>query len=356
MPLVSATDLRNITKNILQNEGATEANASRVAEGLVASNLAGHDSHGVQMVMGYANAIREGYIDPSAEPEIVQETSSTALVRGHWGFGHVAAKFALEAAVAKAKRESIAWVNLVEANHTGRVGEYVEMAVDGGIATIITVGGAGEETPMAVPFGGREALLSTNPIAFGFPAGDEPPLIADFATTTVAGGKVLLAKNKGEELPPGCVVDSDGVPSTNPEDYYDGGALVQFGGHKGYAISLLVEFMGRILGPADDFVDTDRGGPMFRRGASFRHVGVSILAMDPRTFEGSASAAEKSARFLRKLRSAPTATAVSNVMSPGDQERTSRFERGAVGIPIPDEVWDGIQALLAYPSERPRVP
>ena len=356
MPVASATDLRNVAKRILQNEGATEANASRVAEGLVASNLAGHDSHGVQMVMAYANAIREGHIDPAAEPEIGRETSSTALVRGNWGFGHVSAKFALGVAVAKAKRESIAWVNLVETNHTGRVGEYAEMAAERGIATVITVGGAGEDTPMAIPFGGREALLSTNPIAFGFPAGHEPPLIADFATTTIAGGKVLLARNKGDALPPGCVVDRDGTPSTNPDDYYDGGALVQFGGHKGYAISLLVEFMGRILGAADDYGDTDRGGPMFRRGASFRHVGMSIVAMDPRAFEGRTSAVEKSAKFLRKLRSAPPAIGVSEVMSPGDPERTSRIEREAAGIPIPDEVWDGIQALLASPSERPRVP
>ena len=356
MPVKSADELRAVAEKVLWNAGADKAAAERVAQGLISSNLAGHDSHGVQLVLAYANAIREGHVVPTARPEIARETSNTALVKGNWGFGHVSAKYALDIAVEKALKEHLAWVNLVEANHTGRVGEYAEMAVERGVAAIITIGGGGEETPMAVPFGGREALLATNPIAFGFPGGDQPPLIADFATTTIAGGKVLLARNRGETLPEGCIVDRYGRPSTNPEDYYDGGALVSFGGYKGYAIGLLVEFLGRILGASDDFAETERGGPMFRRGASFRHAGMSILAIDPGTFGGDMRAAVRSADFLNKVRASRPAEGVEQVMAPGDPERKTRRLREAQGIPVPNEVWKGITDLLADPTRRPDVP
>ncbi len=356
MPVKSAGELRAVAERVLRNAGADEAAAARVAQGLISSNLAGHDSHGAQLLLAYANAIREGQVVPTARPELARETRNTALVKGNWGFGHVSAKYALDIAVEKALKERLAWVNLVEANHTGRVGEYVEMAVDRGVAALITVGGAGEETPMAVPFGGRDALLATNPIAFGFPGGDEPPLIADFATTTIAGGKVLLARNRGETLPEDCIVDRHGAPSTNPDDYYDGGALVSFGGYKGYAIALLVEFLGRILGASDDFAETERGGPMFRRGASFRHSGMSIFAIDPSTFGGDTAAAAKSGEFLNKVRASRPAEGVEQVMAPGDPERKTRRAREAQGIPVSDEVWQGIIDLLEDPTRRPDVP
>ena len=356
MPVKSADELRAVAEQVLQNAGADRPAAERVAQALISSNLAGHDSHGVQMVLAYANAIREGHIVPTARPEIVRETRNTALVRGNWGFGHVAAKYALDIAIEKALEERLAWVNLVEANHTGRVGEYAEMAVERGVAALITVGGGGEETPMAVPFGGRDALLSTNPIAFGFPGGDEPPLIADFATTTIAGGKVLLARNRGDTLPEGCVVDRYGRPSTDPEDYYGGGALVSFGGYKGYAIALLVELLSRVLGASDDFAESERGGPMFRRGASFRHAGMSIVALDPGTFGGEMGAAVKSAQFLSKVRESRPALGVERVMAPGDPERETRRVREAQGIPVADEVWKAITELLEDPTRRPDVP
>ena len=181
-------------------------------------------------------------------------------------------------------------------------------------------------------------------------------MIADFATTTIAGGKVLLARNRGETLPEGCIVDRYGRPSTNPEDYYDGGALVSFGGYKGYAIGLLVEFLGRILGASDYFAETERGGPMFRRGASFRHAGMSILAIDPGTFGGDAVAAVRSGDFLNKVRASRPAEGVEQVMAPGDPERKTRLLREAQGILVADEVWKGITDLLADPKRRPDVP
>ena len=162
-------------------------------------------------------------------------------------------------------------------------------------------------------------------------------------------------RNRGDALPEGCIVDRNGAPSTDPNDYYDGGALVQFGGYKGYAVGLLVEFLGRILGASDDYADTERGGPMFRRGASFRRSGMSILAMDPGTFGGDL-AAVKSAGFLRKVRSSRAAEGFDQVMAPGDPERKTRQMREAEGVPVPDEVWDGITELLADPSRRPAVP
>ena len=114
-------------------------------------------------------------------------------------------------------------VTLVETTHIGRLGEYAEMAAHDGLIIILAAGGFGVETPAAVPHGGRAPILHTNPIAMGFPSGDAP-MIVDFATTTVAGGKVMLALSKGQEVPPGCIVDSEGRPTTNPADLFAGGA------------------------------------------------------------------------------------------------------------------------------------
>ena len=119
---------------------------------------------------------------PTAWPEVLTETPTTALVSGNWTFGHVAAKYAMEVAIAKARDQNVATVSLVKALHIGRVGEYAEMAVATGMIALVWASGYGAEVPVAVPFGGRAPVLHTNPIAIGVPAGEETPMVMDFAT------------------------------------------------------------------------------------------------------------------------------------------------------------------------------
>jgi len=190
---------------------------------------------------------RVGEIVPDALPEVKVESPTSALVTGHWTFGQVAAKYATEKAIEKALQHSMSVVSLIQSHHLGRLGEYVEMASAKGLVSMIFGGGYAEENPVAVPYGGVRRTLSTNPIAMGFPGGDGDGMLFDFATTAASGVKVANARKKKEPLPLGWIVDKAGNPSTNAEDFFDGGGYLPFGGHKGYALMVGAEFLGRIF-------------------------------------------------------------------------------------------------------------
>ena len=137
MPTIAAEDLHDLTRRVLLAAGADDRNATRVADALVSSNLSGVDTHGVFHLPRYVNEIREGMLAPTAWPEVLTETPTTALVSGNWTFGHVVAKYAMEVAIAKARDQNVATVSLVRAMHIGRVGEYAEMAVANGMIALV---------------------------------------------------------------------------------------------------------------------------------------------------------------------------------------------------------------------------
>ena len=341
MPTITADDLHGLTTRVLLAAGADERNAVRVADALVLSNLSGVDTHGVFHLPRYVTEIRDGTVVPTAWPEIVSETPTSALVSGNWTFGHVVAKFAMDTAIAKARDQNMATVSLVRATHIGRVGEYAEMAVAEGMVALVWASGYGAEEPVAVPYGGRKPLLHTNPISIGVPAGDETPMVMDFATTTIAGSKARVAALKGEQVPPGSLVDEEGRPTTDPSGYPKRGGMVAFGGHKGYAFMLANEFLGRVLSGADDYVEGERGGPLMR------HQGVTMIVLRADLFQPMAEFTRRSDELKRQVNAAPPAAGVDEVLVPGDLEARSREKRRRDGIPIPDEVWKSLVDVAA---------
>ena len=343
MIIRTALELLAWVQQIFQAAGADERNAQAVAEHLVDANLAGVDTHGIQHVPGYLNAIKTGALVPTAWPEIVSETPTTALVSGNWTFGHAAARFAMQAACAKAGEQGAAVVSLVRANHIGRLGFYAEMAAAQGLVSMTWAGGFGVDAPAAAPYGGRGRLLHTNPISMAFPGGDEPAPMFDFATTTVAGMKVINAHRRGQQLPPGCIIDKDGAPSLNPQDYYDGGAYLPFGGHKGYALMVAVECLGRLFSGSDSFAEAPLGG-------NFGHQGVTMIAFRADLFQPVAAFEQSVDGLARRLRDTPPAPGFDEVLVPGDMERRSRAARQRDGIPIPDDVWQSLTAAAAAQS------
>ena len=248
MPTVPERDLHDVVRRILDAAGASAENATRMADALVKSNVRGVDTHGVFHLAGYVKAVQDGKLDATASPSIVRETPNTALIDGNRTFGHVAAKFATEVAVRKARENDVAVVGMVRSEHIGRLGEYAEMAADEGVVSIVC--GAGYSllgSKVAAPYGGSKGLLSSNPIAIGFPGGEESAMVFDYATTAMANSKMNLYKMRNEELPAGTVIDKDGYPTTNPTAVQEGGFLLPFGGHKGYALMMAVEFLGQVL-------------------------------------------------------------------------------------------------------------
>jgi LDH2 family malate/lactate/ureidoglycolate dehydrogenase len=331
-----AERLQALTQAIFERVGAPPDIAQRVAEALVESNLAGHDSHGVIRIPSYVEAVRRGHVIPDARPTVQKESAVLALVDGGWAFGQVSAAFATDLAVRKAREHGLAAVGIVRCTHIGRLGEYPTMAAAQNVASLIVAGGFGGPGATAAPYGGARPLFGTNPLAIGFPVKDRPPVIIDFATTAVAAGKIQVALAKGEPLPPGAILDRHGRPTTDPRDYYEGGMLLPFGGHKGYGLAVAVELLGRVLTGADLFAEPGRGGPVYERS------GVLILAIATGAFQDVETVLAEAARTVARIKAVPPAEGFAEVLVPGEPEFRTRAERLRTGLPVPETTWHAI--------------
>ena len=324
-----ASYLHAITRQLFMAAGAPRHIAADVAEILVKANLAGHDSHGVLRIPAYLKGISEGRIVPTAEPEVLKETTNTLLLDGGYGFGHYTARRGVQLAIEKAKQSNICCVSFVRTGHIGRLGEYAETAAQAGCIGIIAHGFGGKNLGRVTPFGGAQGALSTNPMAVGIPTGAGAPFIIDFATSVVAEGKLQVARSKNADLPEGYIVDKHGRPSTRTADFYDGGYLLPFGGHKGYALSLFICLLGGLAGNFDPEQN--------RLGGEFMQV-INIEAFTP------LAAYQQSARaFLDGIKAMPPAPGFEEVLVPGDFEHRSRLKRLADGIEVPETIYSQIQ-------------
>ena len=332
----TAGELRRLTRQILEAAGAVPDQAEIVADHLVLANLRGVDSHGVWHIQGYVRAIRDGHIRIAAEPKIARETPASALVQGDWTFGHVVGRFAMQTAIAKAGNQGLSVVSLVQTHHIGRLGHYAEMAAAEGMVSMVWAGGQGAEKPAAVPYGGRKALFHTNPIAMGLPAGGQAPVIIDFATSATAGVKVINAFNRNQQLPPDSVVDKDGNPTTDPRRFMDGGAHLPFGGHKGYALMLATEMLGRTFSGADDGAELDYSDPLFRRH------GATLIVFRADLFQPLSQYNRRADDLARRALAIPPAPGFKEVLLPGVPEDRAQQARRRNGIPIADDIWETI--------------
>jgi LDH2 family malate/lactate/ureidoglycolate dehydrogenase len=322
--------------------GATDANAKRVTVSLIDASLVGHDSHGVIRIVQYIQAIEKGHLNPAAEPVIIQETPTTSLVDGKWTFGQVSGEIAMRKALEQAKTHGIAIAGLTRAYHIGRLGEYSEMAYHDGMIGLILAGGfeglGGASGNLGVaPFGGARPAFGTNPISFGIPAGDKPGVMVDFATSAVAGGKVAVARAKGMPLPEGCILDKDGKPTTRAEEFYDGGMLLPFGGHKGYGLAVVIELLGRMLTGADRCREEPCGGGVYTRSGSI------FVAIDPGIFRPFADFVSATDKFLDHVSKVPPAPGFKEVLIPGEPEHRTRSLRITEGLSIPESSWQVLQ-------------
>jgi len=331
MPTIAPDELRSLGRDIFVGAGVPSESARQVADSLVDANLAGHDSHGVIRVPAYVDLVREGRVAATAQPELVHETASIGVVDGHWAFGQLTARQSMAIAVAKAQDCGIAAVAARACNHIGRVGEWVEMAAAEGLIGFATVSMYGLGLA-AAPHGGAERAMSTNPIAFGLPSATRGNVVADFATTTVAEGKLQVARAKGSAVPPGCIIDAHGQPSTSPQDFYDGGALLPFGAHKGYGLAVVSQLLslaltGALAAPQGEFSS-----------------GAFFVCVDPGAFGPRAAYGESADQLLGQIKAVRPAPGFEAVLLPGEPEQRARAARAA-GVPVDDVTWGKLQEL-----------
>jgi LDH2 family malate/lactate/ureidoglycolate dehydrogenase len=327
------TEIAALAREILELAGADEVNASITAEHLARADECGVHSHGVVHLPGYVDDIEAGRLDPVAKPGVLREDKTSAVVSGNWTFGQVAALDAIRLGVAKAREHGLALVGLVESHHIGRLGHFTELAGREGAITMIWGGGYAEEDPHSAPYGGRQRVLGTNPIAFGFPGGEEPPMGFDFATTAVAGMKIATARRRGEALPPGSIVDRAGRPTTNPEDFFAGGAHLPFGGHKGYAIAMAAEWLGRILTGSDAYADSIHGGRILG------HQGVSFIVIRADLFTPIEQFHARADEMSRRTRNVAPAPGFDRVLVPGELEFRTAERQQRDGVEMEEAVW-----------------
>jgi hydroxycarboxylate dehydrogenase B len=334
MPNVAPDELRAIGRAVFSAIGSPDEVAGLVADSLVDANLAGHDSHGVIRIPSYVQMAREGRVAAEATPVVTHETPTTAVVDGRWGFGQVTARRSMEVAVEKARASGIGAVSAVACNHIGRLGEWAELAATNGMVGFVTVALHGG-SQAAAPFGGAERVMSTNPLAFGIPGpnGSVASLV-DFATTAVAEGKLRVARAKGAQVPPGSIQDAEGRPTTDPNDFYNGGMLLPFGGHKGYGLAVTVELLGLAL-----------TGAFGHRRDAFAS-GSFCLAISPEAFGSREGYEEAVAEITQRIKAVRPAPGFEAVLLPGEPEQRARAARSA-GVPIEDATWQALQATMA---------
>ncbi len=343
MPDVHAAVLHRFASDLLCAVGTQQGAAEIIADSLVDANLAGHDSHGVLRLPAYLAGARQGHVLPTAVPRLVSQSEATAIVDAAHGWGQPAMWMATRAAIDRAREHGLGAAVVHRCYHIGRVAPYVEsIAREGMIGQAMA-----NAAPAVAPFGGRSRVMGTNPMAWAVPrAADAPPICLDVATAGVAEGKLRVARARGFPVPAGNIVDREGRPTTEPGDFYAGGALLPFGGHKGSGFSLLAQFIGRGLAQMDP---SDYDGP---RGVN----GPFVLAIDIARFTDlDRFRAEVEAQCAAVTDCLP-AEGVEAVLLPGQPELAMRAIRERDGVPIPDSTWQELEALardhgVAPPSE-----
>ena len=319
--------LAALVEAVFANAGSGEAEAETVARRLVGANLAGHDSHGVVRAPAYLAWVEAGTLVPNQSLSVVFENDSLAVVDGNFGFGQVLGEQAVALGAGKCRRAGLSLVGLRNSGHVGRVGDWAIQAAEAGLLSLHFVNTSGGGILVA-PWGGTDRRLSANPIAAGIPVPGRPPIVVDLSTCVIAEGKIRVARNKGVPVPENAIIDSAGRPTVDPERFYADppGAILPIAGHKGYALSVLVEALaGALTG----------GGSSHPGNATADRVcnGMLSIFIDPATVAGESFGADM-ARLAAWAKDSPKAEGFSEILMPGDPEENARAARLANGIPL----------------------
>lgn len=337
MPTVQAGRLRRIAARLLEKSGASRSEAETVARHVVGANLTGHDSHGVIQIPTYIDRVDRRHIVPGAAIDIVQESPTTTVIDGNWGFGYVVNEYAMNLTIEKARKSNVAAATVFRQGHVGRAASYPLMAVKAGMIAMMTAD-SGRSPKAVAPFGGRAPRLGTNPIAIAMPSNLDGPIFIDMATSAVAKGKVKLAQARGDAIPTGWVIDKDGHDTTDPAAVDDGGVLLPLGGdigYKGYGLAAMVEiFSGLLTGLGFGIEPTGR-----------HNDGCFMAVFNVAAFRPLDQFKAEVTEFAAYLKDTPTAAGVDEVYYPGEVEYLCEQRRRVEGIAVEDATWTKLTAL-----------
>ncbi len=333
---VSADELTQVVRAVFQSRGLSERDAGIMADSLVHANLRGVDSHGVMRAPHYVSRVEKGSINPRPHARVERTGAATATIDGDHGFGQVSNWDAMGLAIEMARESGVGFVGVMHSNHCGALSFFVHRAIDADC-----IGMAFTQTDKGVvPFGGRLPFCGTNPLCFGIPAASGPPVVLDMATSTVAGGHIYKARMENRPIPPTWALDTSGKPTTDPHQaaYWTPAA-----GAKGYGLGVVIDMLTGILsgGAFGPHIPIMYGDLDKRRNLC--HL---VAALDYRRFAGGPQFREHVAAMVADLHAAPAADGVERVQAPGEPEYLRSLERAKNGIPLDENVWNELTALL----------
>ncbi|MGF1638980.1 MAG: Ldh family oxidoreductase [Cyclobacteriaceae bacterium] len=341
--------LRSFIERIFCQIGCPDPDAKKAAEVLISADLRGVDSHGIARLSGYVRLWEANRLNTKPNPKIIHETPSTGVVDGDSGLGLVVGPKAMQVAIDKAKTVGTGWVSVKNSNHYGIAGFHAMMALDHDMIGISMT----NASPLVAPTFSSERMLGTNPIAVAIPANNQPPFVADFATTTVANGKLEILIRKNTQALEGWIQNKDGLPATNPNALKSGGALLPLGSdrdhgsHKGYCLGSIVDIFSAVLSGANY-------GPWVPPFVSFlpvadnlpgEGIGHFFGAMRIDAFRPAEDFKNHMDNWIGRFRSANPVPNQEKVLIPGDPEREIEKQRRLEGIPLIQPVVDDLKKL-----------
>jgi uncharacterized oxidoreductase len=328
--LLFAPNLRALVRAIFNGAGCRPPEDDCIARRLVESNLVGHDSHGVIRVSYYVDFLRKDMVRANQSINVLLKTDVLAVVDGQFGFGQSIGEQALGLVIDMARQTGFALLALRNCAHLGRIGDWPAMAAEAGFCSLHFVNTSGFGLLVA-PFGGIDRRLSANPIAAGVPVAGAAPIILDISTSAIAEGKIKVAYNKGVKVPPGSIIDATGQPTDNPALFYANppGAILPFGGHKGYGLGIIAEmFAGALTG----------SGCSDPKAARLINGMLSIL-IDPLAIPNDLGFMNEVKRFIEFVKSSRVAEPGGEILLPGELEERTRQLRLREGIPLDANTW-----------------
>jgi len=334
--------LRKAIHDLCLASGSPEEEADLVSRQLIMSDLTGHPSHGVLRIPLYMRLIRRDLIKPGAKPEFLIDNGSTAVISGNGSYGQLAAEKAVKVAIERAHAHGIAAVGVTNLSHIGRLADYAILAAQANcLGMVFTSGGGTGE--LVSPFEGSSRRMATNPMALGIPSSREFPVVFDMATSVYAEGKFRVMRASGRPAPENTLIDKEGQPTTNPQDFYDGGAILPLGGmqgYKGYLLNFMVEVLAGML---------TGGGFLGRDEVPAFNNCTMMIVIDVERFRELSEFKIDLEKMITYLKGSPVLEG-KEVLYPGEVEQRKEKEVRATGIPIAERTVIRLQEEMDHYS------
>ena len=328
---LSLDQVRELALTTLKRNGCNDENATAIAETITTAERDGSASHGLFRLPGYVASLKSGKANGTAVPKVTRPRPSVVHVDNDDGFAPLGIIAGRDQLIEAARSQGIAFMALVKSHHFAALWHEVEPLCDAGLCALACTA----HTAAVAPAGGDKKLFATNPIAFGWPRKNAPPIVFDMATAAMARGEIMLAARDGHDVPLGAGLDAEGNDTQDPNAILNGGVQLPFGGYKGSAVSLMVELLAAaLIGERFSYeaseADNKDGGPA--RGGEF------ILAIDPSASAGQGWADHAEGLFERML-------AMDGVRLPGDRRYKNRAMAPQEGVQVPNALHEKIRTL-----------